>query len=144
MGAKYAVSRQVPILLGEGNVEEAEAISGLVLTWMLIVSVIVAAVFGIFYTTGLEFKGVLTLQNGVLLIALIVVGRVNTFLSSYARAHGVFDGVGAKYFIHSVIAPWLQVCAVLLWGVTGALLGMFMVALLTGGAYAYYIVKRWS
>ena len=140
-GAKFSVSREVPILLGRGDPDEARVVSELVLAWIACVSLVVTAVLWLFFWGGATFGGLLTAPNMVLLTVLLLVNRGNTFLANYVRAHGDFDALGTQFFITSIIPPLISVPAILFWGVTGGLLAQLVVVLLIVGALLRFAAR---
>src|SRR4029079_846929 len=63
LGARYAVARQVPILLGQGDEDEARLVSGMVLIWMVTISGVFCLALWLMFAFGIRLAGLLTVWN---------------------------------------------------------------------------------
>jgi O-antigen/teichoic acid export membrane protein len=138
MGARYAVARQVPILLGQGDEDEARLVSGMVLIWMVTVSIVFCLALWLMFALGIRLNGLLTIWNLVFLSGLILLNRLNAFLGNYVRAYGNFDALGIQSFILAIGTPVVSIPAILWWGVAGGLLAQMIIAGLVGANLIYF------
>jgi O-antigen/teichoic acid export membrane protein len=138
LGARHAVARQVSILVGRGEEQEARLVASLLLTWMVIAAGLVCLVLWLLFSAGVTLDGLLTIGNLLLLSGLIILNRLNAFLANYVRAYGNFDALGMQSYILSIAPPLLSVPAILLWGVTGGLAAQLLVAVLVGGNLTFF------
>lgn len=138
LGAKHAVARQVSLFLGRGDSSQAGTVASILFTWTLVSTAAVTVVLWGLYLAGVALDGLLSLPNLVVLSVVLVIGRLNTFLANYVRAHGQFDALGMQFFITAVAPPIVSLPVVYWWGVTGGLLGQLLVAVLVAINLLYF------
>lgn len=141
LGILQSLSRDVPIAYGRGDRREAELIKNTVYTSFSIISALTVMVLWILFLSGITFKGILDLPILIFVSLILIANRALSFFRSYIKAEGKFMIIGRLDLIIKIITPALNIPAVILFKLKGALVAILLTELISVG-YCIICLKR--
>lgn len=137
LGLLQSLYRDVPIAYGRGDEKEVVLIRNTIFTSFSLLSALAIMLLWCLFLAGVTFKGILDLPVLILITFIIIANRMMSFLEAYIKAEGKFMIIGKSDFFLKFITPALNIPAVILFRLKGALFALFMTDLI---ASAYYLI----
>lgn len=122
LGTFNGMNRKIPLLLGKGEEDKANKIAVTTAIWMSFALFFTILFLFALYFVGYDFNGLLTFQNLLIIVFLLIANRLRTFLANYNRGFGAFDVIVTKYSISSILTPVLSAILAYYFYISGVLL----------------------
>jgi O-antigen/teichoic acid export membrane protein len=141
LGLLQSFQREVPMAYGRGDDAEVTLIKNTIFSSFTVLSLFSIVLVWLLYAAGVTFKGVLDLPIVFLITLVIVSNRMMSFLETYIKAEGKFMIIGKSDLLLKFITPALNIPAVILFKLKGALLASFLTELIAMGYYVLSLKK---
>lgn len=138
LGSLKSLGRQVPLALGRGDQHEVNEIEAIVLTVNVFAILLSIAAVGVLYALGLIFNGLVSVPLFILFVLSFVAARTDSYLNTYAQAHGAFGAVAKRFLVTDIATPFLTIVCVWFWRVEGYVLATLLLSLFS---ITYYLLR---
>lgn len=139
MGLLYALSRDVPIAYGKGDMETAQHIPRIVLTGVCINMCIGLISVWILFWIGM-WRDLFDAMLLLLVTVIIVFNNIQSYLRTYAKAEGLFIYISRFEMVTQLLSPILMIPGIIYFQLHGILVTTLILQVL--GCFLYFTVLR--